>query len=350
LPSLFAVTADVFLADEATNRLRSVQSAYYRPEVTFHHWNPRKWLNLYSTKRSEAIASEAVTTWIGGLRHRIEVLLRPYVSGHFLDTPNKENSRLPAIETYRLINVPLGLDSDRSKPRPTGWWSSLGFDPSGLRSYESTDKLLSWTESGFCRFARLCLAKPPEAEPFIEYVDTGLLNDMLSAFAILVLIDSQEVNLVRLRRGAYRRLIFGVRFRGLHRDIRDVQELTRRSLVMKRLEVEFEGAKDLITRQMKHLSDMVNSANPNRPPMGLDSALMKGIDWKTKLVEQHVTLLKEAFAEHVSVLNIRLMYRLQLAIFWLILVYTILTFLAVVVVWPQLDQMWEKVHALNGTH
>src|ERR1022692_1849705 len=61
LPSLFAVTADVFLTDKATSRLRSIQSASYFPEVTFHHWNPRKWINLYSTKGADAITRDAVT-------------------------------------------------------------------------------------------------------------------------------------------------------------------------------------------------------------------------------------------------------------------------------------------------
>lgn len=210
LPSLFAVTADVFLTDKATSRLRIIQGASYSPEVTFHHWNPRKWLSLYSTKGSDAITRDAVTSWIDGLRVRIEVLLKPFACGHFQSMPNDGRSRLPTIETYRLINVPLGVDSEKSVRRPTGWWRSLGFDPSGLESFESTEKLLSWTDGGGFRVARLCLSKAPEAEPGVEYIDSDVLNDILGAFAIHVLIDSLETDLAKARKNAYQHLIGGV--------------------------------------------------------------------------------------------------------------------------------------------
>lgn len=120
---------------------------------------------------------------------------------------------------------------------------------------------------------------------------------------------------------------------------------------MKRLEIEFEASKGFIAHQMKHLSGMVNTSIPNKM-RSLDSVLMNGIDWKAKRVEQHITLLKEAFSEHLSVLNIRLMYRLQLAIFWLTLAYTVLTLLNVVAVWPQLKEVWHKFNGglPVGTH
>jgi hypothetical protein len=142
----------------------------------------------------------------------------------------------------------------------------------------------------------------------------------------------------------YQRVMFGTRIAWLRREILNAQELSRRSLLLNRLQVEFEEAKARIAHHAKHLSDMVNSFIPNRPPVALDVALMEGIDWKTKIVQRHVSVLTQAFSEHVSILNTWVMYRLQRALFWLTLIYTILTFMAVIANWTQLHDFWDKVH------
>jgi hypothetical protein len=139
--------------------------------------------------------------------------------------------------------------------------------------------------------------------------------------------------------------MFGVRARRLQREILSAHELSRRTLLLNRLQVEFEDAKTHIAHRARRLSDMVNAVTPNVPPLTLDAALMEGIDWRLRIVQQHVKLLTQAFSEHVSILNSWVAFKLQRALFWLTLVYTILAFIAVIATWPQLVDLWGKVHA-----
>lgn len=148
LPSLFAITADVFMNDKATQRIRTIQEDLYSHEVTFLSWRPSKWLHGYSTKTPESIARETVLSWIDGLRFRIEMLLRPFFKGQFLSTPGGPGSRLPAIETYRLFNVPFGPDFEPWKHNGWAWWRSLGFDTTSINSYEGAARMFSWGGDG----------------------------------------------------------------------------------------------------------------------------------------------------------------------------------------------------------
>jgi hypothetical protein len=103
--------------------------------------------------------------------------------------------------------------------------------------------------------------------------------------------------------------------------------------VLNRLQVEFKDAKASIAYHAKHMSDMVNSLIPNRPAVTLDAALIEGIGWKARIVHQHVKLLTQAFSEHVSILNMRVMYGLQQKLLWLTVLYTILAFIGVIANW-----------------
>lgn len=341
LPSLFAITADVFLTDKATDLIRSIQERLYFPEVTFRHCNPRKWLHGFSTKRPESIAREAVLSRIDGLRFRIEMLLRPFFKGQFLSTRDGSRTRLPAIETYRLLNIPFGPDFAPWRRNARAWWGSLGFDVTGINSYEGAERMFSWSENGL-RVARLCVPKSDSEDQFSSSRLIDVLNGILPGFAIRQLLDSLEADFTKLRRKAYQQLMSGPRTTRLGREILSVQELSRRSLLLNRLQVEFEDAKSGIAHDAKHLSDMVNSVVPRRPSATLDAALMEGIDWKARVIQQQVRLLTQAFSEHVSILNTRVMYRLQRALFWLTLVYTALALIAVTANWPQLEEVWDK--------
>jgi hypothetical protein len=342
LPSLFAITADVFLTDKATERIRSIQEGLFFPEVTFRYWNPRKWPYGHTTKPSGSLASEAVLSWIEGLRFRVEMLLHPFFKGHFLAKRGAGRARLPAIETYGLFNVPFGPDFAAWKRNAWAWWGSLGFDPAGMNSYEGAERMFSWGEHGF-RVARLCTPKSESGEPFSSSNLTDALNRILPGFAVRVLLDSLEEDFIKARRRAYQQLMSSRLTTRLGREIVSVQELSRRSLVLNRLEVEFEDGKARIAHEARHLSDMVNSVIPGRPSVTLDTAIINGIGWKARVIQQHVRLLTQAFSEHISILNTRVMYRLQRALFWLTLAYTVLTLIAVVANWPQLEMVWGKL-------
>jgi hypothetical protein len=343
LPSLIAITADVFLTDKATDRIRGIQGELYLPEVTFRYWNPRRWLHGSSTKMPESIASEAVLFWIDGLRSRVEMLLLPFFKGLFLSKRDRSRSRLPAIETFCLVNVPFGPGFPPWKRNAGHWWRSLGFGVTGINSYEGDARMFSWNEDEF-KVARLCVPKSVLGEQSSTAGLVDALNRILPAFAVRQLLDSLEIEFTRLRRKMYQRVMSGVRTNRLRREILNAKELSRLSLLLNRLQAEFEDAKARIAHDAKHLSDLANSIFPNRPPVTLDAALMEGIAWKSRMVQQHVKLLTQAFSEHVSLLNTRVMYRLQRALFWLTLVYTILTFVAVVASWHQLEDIWSKVH------
>ena len=343
LPSLIAITADVFLTDTATDHVRRIQEGFYLPEMSFRYWNPRRWLHGSTTKPSESISGEAVLLWIDGLRSRVETLLEPFFKGQFLSQRVVSRSRLPAIETYYLVNVPLGPGLAPWKGSARNWWRSLGFG-SGMNSYEGTQRTFSWPDDGF-RVARLCVPKPAPEERFSAANNEDILNRILPVFAVLQLLDSLETDFARLRRRMYQRVMFGVRARRLQREILSAHELSRRSLVLNRLQVEFEDARAHIAHRARRLSDMVNAVTPNAPPLTLDVALMEGIDWRLRIVQQHVKLLTQAFSEHVSILNSWVAFKLQRALFWLTVVYTILAFIAVVATWPQLIVLWGKVNA-----
>jgi hypothetical protein len=270
------------------------------------------------------------------------MLLQPFFKGQFLAKRAAARARLPAIETYRLLNVPFGPDFAPWRRNAWAWWRSLGFDLAGINSYEGAERMFCWGEHGF-RVARLCTPKADSEEPFSSSGLIDVLNRILPGFAVRELLDSLEADFTKVRRKAYQQLMLGPLTTRLGREILSVQELSRRSLLLNRLQVEFDDAKARIAHDAKHLSDMVNSVIPGRPSVGLDAAIMKGIDWKTGVVQQHVTLLTQAFSEHVSILNTRVMYRLQRALFWLTLVYTVLAFIAVIANWPQLEIVWDKL-------
>jgi hypothetical protein len=309
--------------------------------VTFRYWNPRKWIYGHSTKGPELTASEAVLSWIDGLRLRVEILLQPFFKGQFLSTPRVSGARLPAIETYRLRNVPFGSGFGPWKRNGLAWWTSLGFGATGINSYEGPERMLSWNENGF-RVARLSAPKLDSEDQASSSRLTDTLNRILPGFAVRQLLDALETDFTRLRRKTYQQIMFSPRTVGLGRQILTAQELSRRSLQLNRLQAEFEDARAHIAHYSKHLSDMVSTAIPGRPSVSLDAALMQGIDWKAKVVQRHAKLLMQAFSEHVSILNTRAMYRLQRALFWLTLVYTALALVAVVANWPQLKEVWDK--------
>jgi hypothetical protein len=187
LPSLIAITADVFLTDKATDNVRRIQEDLYLPEITFRYWNPRRWLHGFSTKLPESISIEAVLLWIDGLRSRVETLLQPFFKGQFLSKRDPSRSRLPAIETYYLVNVPFGPGLAPWKGSARNWWRSLGFG-TGMNSYEGTERTFSWPDDGF-RVARLCVPKAAPEERFSAANIEDVLNTLLPVFAVLQLLD-----------------------------------------------------------------------------------------------------------------------------------------------------------------
>jgi hypothetical protein len=346
LPSLFAVTADVYLTDAATAHLKRLQEATYLPEVKFHSWNPRKWRHGWTENTPDAVAEEAVLSWIEDLRASVEVLLRPYVNGYFTSRFADSDPKLPAIESYCLINVPFGPAFREWRRGAARWWRSLGFGFVGIGCYESAHRMFSWNSTPRTKnmAARFCM--PPDSEsdtseqPWRSY--SFELDALLPAIAIQQLVDSLEADFNKVRRKAYQKLTSRRLFSRLGREIGTVQELSRRSLLLKRLTVEFEQTRPFIEHRCESFADMVNQASS--PPQAFNVALLKDIEWRAEIVRQHVKLVTDAFTEHVAVLNIRATHRLQRLILWLTLVYTLAAIATVAAEWPRIAEFWAKMH------
>ncbi len=112
LPSAFAVSLDVALAPSVSERLKSIQSQPFLPEVIFRRWVP--WgpaAGGWSKSAAETASQRAVLESLSQLRGRIEHVVLPFVSGYFSAEHRGQSPRLPAIEIFTLEGVPTDDDA-----------------------------------------------------------------------------------------------------------------------------------------------------------------------------------------------------------------------------------------------
>ncbi len=349
LPSMFIVTLDVHLTDEATQQLVRLQDKHYLSEIRFEKLIPRGPTgDGYSWIGSKAIMQRTILHWLKRLRGEVETCIRPFVSGYFAQWSSDKTARLPAIEVYALKGVTKGESVGEWVRSARGWWESFGFALYGYDTYSDgkvlflpKDKLLGTSDEVTHRLLVLW-------EEYIQSIDTkGHGNDKRAVArhtedtltALLPCIAVQEV-LHCLQRDLEqkRQKLFGAmkpsRFSsvrlGKHLKLNDVVLQT--SMLLDRISAEFEQEKAWFRHDMRELAELKTVKGfGDTEPRALTDALFDSIDFRVQLLDKHVSFAKDWLSQYVTLRNTAATYLLAVVV-------GIATIISAVLAWLELRQ------------
>lgn len=129
LPSIFAVTYDVYLEECATIRLKELQCSSYKSEIRFRKIIPfGKVGGGYSFTNSESRMKREISYWLSNIRSQVEKCIEPFLGGDFIRDRSPKYSRLPSIEVFGFKRLPESrTDLLNWIQNSRRWLESFGF-------------------------------------------------------------------------------------------------------------------------------------------------------------------------------------------------------------------------------
>ena len=357
LPSVFAVTLDVHLTDEATHRLIRLQDRQYLPRLELRKAVPWKlWDHGFSETDANMEMRRTILEWLEELRSRVEICLKPFISGHFMKSSPDKSARLPAIEVYGLKGAPEGVESFYTWTKEARWWlDSLGFDfvfntysDGSLVFMRPRDERLfgQLSERGQPTFRLVVLweqyLKSTDARPHggnertaIIHKTSYVLTALLPTVPLLRFLNSVQTSIEKIRRVSYLTMKSG---RRLGKYLKLSAKIQRESMLLERISLDIEQQKQILEHKMKGLETLEFIVNPaDKKKRGdLKEHTDKTIEYNINLLKSQLSLIRTSSSEFVTLQNMRAMYRLQWYVLVLSIIATIATIISVFAAWPNI--------------
>ena len=360
LPSVFAVTFDVHLSDEATRHLVRLQDRRYLPRLKLRKAVPWKlWEHGFSETDANMEMRRTILEWLAALRGRVELCLKPFINGHFMRSSSGKPARLPAIEVYGLKGVPEEVEPFYRWTKGARWWlDSLGFDfvfntysDGSLVFIRPRDENRLGLSSDFGQPAfRLVVLW----EPYLRSADTGLhggdekttvihktryvLTALLPNVALLRFLDSVQTSIEKIRRVSYLTMKSG---RRLGRYLKLSATIQRESMLLERISLDVGQQKQVLDHKMKGLETLEFIVNPaDKKKRGdLRDDTNKTIEHRMSLLKSQLSLVRTSSTEFVTLQNMRAIYRLQWYVLVLAIIATVATIVSALATWPNVLEL-----------
>ena len=356
-PSLFVLTFDVYLTEQATTKLQRVHSEKYLSTLRFLTLIP--WGVQGSSHGGENTSERAikhqVLRWCDELRRKVELCIERYVHGNFLRQPARGLSVLPAIEVFALKGAPAEPDTFKQWFRhQRAWWIALGFGWDFL-TYKSKELLYvdPADDSPYGKPAqRFVLLWEPYLSTLAEYsLSSGdryavihqmshMLNTLLPVFVVLDHLQSVQKNIERLRKVSFDmmrpRWLLSKR---MGKYLNFSNAIQRHTMLLERLSMEYELAKKQIELDVgKAVSDIKMDDPYYAKHLGetLSQRLVTSVTHYTKFLRKNHDFIAQSFSQYLATKNMRVMYQLQKRMFLLTVAVMFATFFTIAAEWQNI--------------
>ena len=353
-PSLFVVTLDVHLENVATETLLRMQDAKYLPEIRFRRLLPVG-IRGYAHSRvmADAVMRKTILSWLKELQGKVETSVKPFVSGYFTSQSEDKLARLPSIKVYAIKGIPkkdeqtlqTWIDSSR------GWWSSLGFNFYGFDLYSDGNLIFTLDEDespvSLSSYRMVVIweaylesinVKPhgddEKAAALANLSDT--LQSILPGIAILEFLRYPQRRIAALRNRVFSSIRNGrPRAFRLNRFIKLSDQILLESVSLGRIISEFKQERRWLAHEMKGISELRQISRPGKETKDLGTLMLETIEYRTKLLEEHISFIKDWFSQYLTLRNMA-------ATYWLAVIVLIATLVDIVGV----DNIRQFVEAL----
>ncbi|TVL99484.1 MAG: hypothetical protein CV087_17705 [Candidatus Brocadia sp. WS118] len=354
LPSAVEITLDVHLTHEATKHLLELQEKHYLSRIRFRSLFPWK-MKGYTEDYIGSIISQQILEWINNLRINIELCIRPYIKGYFMQQITGKKPCLPAIEVYGMKGLPEGEEAfDTLRNESRGWLSSLGLE--FYRDiYGDGKSLFVWshtntTKTDNCTAHRLIVLW----ESYLKTLETKhyggeisaiihntkyALDAILPCIAVIEFLRTAQRNIEKLRMAVFDSIKLRPFSRyKLNKYIKLNNVVKQESMILERTSMEFNERIKYIHYKMKSIEDMkIIKKNPNVNEVeNLKDVSIEFVKFDIDRLKKSLSLVTNSFSEFLSTRNMEVMYRLQLNIFWLTIVVTIATIVGLLANWASI--------------
>lgn len=347
LPSVILITLDVYLTDDATRGLMSVQARRYEPVIRFRNLVP--WLapwRSYSVSDAESEMRSATLTWLDELRGKVEQSFRPFLTGYFTKQAAPHSVvRLPTVEVFALKGAPEEITAfGEWAAKSREWLDSLGFSffwdvytdersifvaPERHETRHSSAYRLVVLSERYIQSVGTDMHGGDEKRA-IKYSTRYALNAFGNLIALHELLNSIQRTVARLRIVTFGSLH---RTRGLDKFMRLNRIILRESILLDRIPMEFEQNK----RSIKRATREIDGFRQVRPDFGkieeetFPANVMARLEERMQRLKEQVEHIKQTFSDFLVLKNMRSLYILQ----WIVL---ILSVVAILTNWPNIKQ------------
>jgi hypothetical protein len=358
LPSIAALSFDVWLTDAAAEQLRHIHDATYSSEITFFSLlRPQRG---YSVADHGFIRPRKIREWVDGLRADVEGELHgpPGLFGRM----SRPQPRLPAIELYLVSGTPDGLsarwlDGARGLLRTYGIDSSLAYcDGRALYQWRRASRILTEPMAHVLLLSQeAALARircPHGYRTDVSAIVSHEQDELRGLLPVVVadeLLQHTDRTIQSLREKAFRRMKSGMlgflRSMSLPTGLHD--RLLVESMQLARLRSEFVRSERWIALKMRPWRSLASLSRLDNQDRNLADEALTGIKEHFDASESHLSLTRDAFSEYFAAKNTWI-------IFWLTVVVSVLTVVQVytnkeMMEWVKALTRVDQISALVGT-
>jgi hypothetical protein len=329
LPSIATLSFDVRISDGASADLNRIQARSYLPEIEFR--SIFRWQSGHRELSVEWVRLRHVREWVDGLRSQVEESLMAYVPPGLFHGVVPDRPTLPAIEVYLLRAGDAAL-SDEWEKQARWWLESYGIE-SAFDVYRSDLALFQWPRverhrrpiSGHlltvsCEKYLAKIAHPQaysgEKNAILHHVEDEL-HELLPTVVILQLLWYTRKTIEELRERVFRRIDVGarrLRFKPPTLPGRLHADLLGQSMLLSRLKAEFSREEERISYRMNSWDQLKLIPRTSDKDRGLCGSTVEWIHHELELMQEHLRLARDAFAEHFTVRNTRAIFILTMAV------------------------------------
>jgi hypothetical protein len=355
LPSLFAVSFNVDLTQEATKKLQTLLNKTYLSHITFGGVLPlRKNLNTWSELSSEQVMRAEVLHSLAALRLRVEKQLSSRFKGLFLRLPKARTPRLPAMEMLSIQGFasPDTVEIVEKLRCNTPWVSCFGLTHWRVDDlFVSARMLFQWSgyegDSEITPYKLVAFEGSDEDSKSQErkaLAFDDIARSITPLIAVLGFIESTRRNVGTLRVAVYKTLTNKLSFKRLTSEIRLNDEMQLKQMILLRLQFELKASAWTVEYEARNLRAFLTlNKNPERT---LGAVLLSTIDNRLRGVCGHSEVVSNALSAYLQRRNLEVTYKLQRRLQrWTVLV-SLVTLYGVAKDWPMFEHIahWLRLH------
>jgi hypothetical protein len=250
-----------------------------------------------------------------------------------------ENPRLPAIEVFILKGAPTKPEEfNKWINNHLSWWTSLGFNFQ-RDIFCDEERAYIWPSTRNTRLTPTHRFIVRENEGLAGVQTKETLNGLVVGLTLVELLRLIEKNIESFREQAFKRKPWS-----LKSSIRLNEKIQNEAMMLERIIMEFNQNKPWIEYTMSGVRDY-KSLNL-RIQDDLRTTLVKGIDFSTRFLGEHISFVKKRCDGYLATVNIAVMYRLQKRGLWIAILGALFTAVAAPIAVTETYNEWDKVKEL----
>lgn len=306
IPSLFAISFDIYPTDEAREQFHKLCNQRYLSTIDINKllsWNKFS----LETHNTHQIMADTIFEWLKHLQRRCEAYSHEFVEGFFSRSTSRMNkySSMPMIEVYASKGIPTASSEFVGwKKCARSWPDALGFNVDE-NVYGNLNQILTFSKytradepKRFDRVQQLLVwesffdapkSNTPLATEISDHI-ANVNNDWFMFVVILELLTIIQHHIEMIRKSAFRRM--KSRFTRVSGHLKLYEQINREKALLSIIQHEFAQVRDRLPPDMPNLyrlnvpnSESETVEQPNLHASGLFRTMFRKLgEWSTPVL------------------------------------------------------------------